>query len=328
MIRVRLANFLLSLLLLVTLSLVGAAGFGFATVARAQATSLQAAPALQPIDQAGWAARKRKVRLPSGVELAYVELGDPAAPPVLLLHGYTDSSRVWTLLAPQLSDFRLIIPDQRGHGASSAPECCYSMHLFAHDARLLLDALRIERAAVVGHSMGSMVAQVLAAEHADRVERIVLFGSTALPAVQRDNWMWRNIMALREPIVSNEEFLRAWGPQSSPTPVPADLVRFYEPEIAATPPHVWRAVIRELLEIPIGRYAAEVRAPVLILSGGKDELFPAEHHAALMRVYPGAEARVFPDLGHNLILERPHEVGPPLVRFLSAGRLPPRTAQR
>lgn len=59
---------------------------------------------------------------------------------------------------------------------------------------------------------------------------------------------------------------------------------------------------------------------MLILSGGKDELLPADHHAALVRTYPGAEERVFADLGHNLVLERPHEVGPPLVRFLSAGR--------
>ena len=96
------------------------------------------------------------------------------------------------------------------------------------------------------------------------------------------------------------------------------MVRYYEPEIAATAPHVWRAVLRELLEIPIGRYAPEVKAPVLVLSGGKDELFPAEHHAALMKAYPGAQGRVFAELGHNLVLERPEDVGPVLVRFLAS----------
>ncbi len=281
-------------------------------------TSLMSIPALAaPIDQAGWNERKQHVQLPNGIRLSYVELGNPAGPPLLLLHGYTDSSRVWTILAPYLEDHRILIPDQRGHGASDAPECCYAMSDFSYDARLFLDAMGVRRAAVVGHSMGSMVAQVLAAEHPQRVTRIALIGSTALTAVRRDNWMWGEIMALREPIASNAEFLRLWGPQASPTPVDPEMVRWYEPEIAATPPHVWRAVLRELVDVPIGRYAPDVRAPVLILSGGRDELFPAEHHRALVAAYPRSQAQVFAELGHNLILERPNEVGPVLARFLA-----------
>jgi len=280
-----------------------------------------AAPALAaPIDQAGWAARKRHVDLPNGIRMAYVELGDPAGPPLLLLHGYTDSSRVWTILAPWLASHRVLIPDQRGHGASAAPQCCYALSDFANDARLFLDAMGVDRAAVVGHSMGSMVAQALAAEQPGRVTRVVLIGSTALPAVRRDSWMWTRIMALREPIAGNAEFLRLWGPASSPTPVDPALLPYYEPEIAATPPHVWRSVLRELLDVPIGRHAPDVRAPVLILSGGRDALFPAEHHRALVAAYPSAQAHVFAELGHNLILERPHEVGPLLAAFLAAER--------
>ncbi|HKR25697.1 MAG TPA: alpha/beta hydrolase, partial [Allosphingosinicella sp.] len=152
--------------------------------------------------------------------------------------------------------------------------------------------------------------------HPGRVTRIALIGSTALPAVRRGDWLWTNVMALREPIAANTDFLRQFGPDSSPTPVDPQLVRHYAPEIAATPPHVWRSVLREFVEIPVGRYAPDVRAPVLILSGGRDELFPAEHHRALVAAYPGARAHVFPDLGHNLILERPREVGPVLAAFL------------
>ena len=283
---------------------------------------LSAQAAAAPIDQAGWVARKQSVTLPNGIRLSYIELGNPAGRPLLLLHGYTDSSRVWTILAPSLADHRILIPDQRGHGASDAPACCYAMSNFADDARLFLDAMGVGRAAVAGHSMGSMVAQVLAAEYPDRVERLVLIGSTALPAVRRNDWLWTNVMGLREPIASNTEFLRQFGPASSPTPVDPELVRFYEPEIVATRPHVWRAVARELVDVPIGRYAPDIRAPVLILSGGRDELFPAEHHRALATAFPNAQAHVFPDLGHNLILERPGEVGPVLAEFLRSQASP------
>ena len=315
-----------------TLGLVGAAGISYASaapprqpgqwapiglsLAGAETAAVQPAAPPGAIDQAGWAERKQRVRLPNGVELAYVELGNPRGRPVLLLHGYTDSSRVWSIVAPYLADHRLLIPDQRGHGASSAPDCCYSPSDLADDARLFLDALGVRRASVVGHSMGSMVAQVLAAEHPGRVDRLVLAGSTALVPVRRSDGFFQQIMSLRQPIASNTEFLREWGPQGSPVPVDPAYIRFADPEIAATAPHVWRSVLRELIDLPIGRYAPDIGAPVLVLSGGRDVLFPAEHHRALLQAYPAAEQRVFPQLGHNFVIEHPHEVGPALAGFL------------
>ena len=271
----------------------------------------------EPIDQASWNERKRDAVLPNGIRLSYVEIGDPEGAPLLLLHGYTDSSRVWTILAPWLAGHRILIPDQRGHGASDAPESRYAMADFAADARLLLDAMGVGRAAVVGHSMGSIVAQRVGAEHPRRVGRLVLIRSTTRGPVGARDELWTAIMHLREPIADNQEFLRQWGPESSPTPVDPALSAYYEPEIAATPARVWRAVIRELADVPAGQRAADVAAPVLILSGGRDDLFPDEHHRSLISAYPGAEAHVFADLGHNLILERPEVVGPVLAAFLA-----------
>ncbi|MFN3389694.1 MAG: alpha/beta fold hydrolase [Allosphingosinicella sp.] len=289
-------------------------------LALALAAPAAAAPppaAAVPIDQDGWTERKQRLTLPNGIEMAWVELGDPQGEPVLLLHGYTDSSRVWTVLAPWLDKYRLLIPDQRGHGASSAPECCYAIADFTHDAALFLDALGIERAAVVGHSMGSMIAQRLAAEHPERVTRIVLAGSTALAPVKRGDWLWEKMAALKEPISSNTEFLEEWSYAATPTPVDPVFVRRMDAEVARVPMQVWRGVIRDLADVPVGRFAAEVKAPVLILSGGKDVLFPAEHHASLVAAYPSAEARVFQALGHNLVVEQPHELAPVIDRFLS-----------
>ena len=273
----------------------------------------------QPIDQTRWAERKQFVTLPNGVRLAYVEMGNPDGSPVLLLHGYTDTSRSWTLVAPWLLEHRLLIPDQRGHGASSVPECCFTASDFAHDARLFLDARGVERAAVAGHSLGSMVAMVLAAEHPERVSRLVLIGSTALVPVKRGDWLWTNAHALKAPLDPGSQFLREWHPANQPTPVDRAFAEAAMAEILAIPLHVWRGVMRELADVPAGRHAADIKAPVLILSGGKDPLFPAEHHSALAKAIPHAEARVFPDLGHNLAWERPAETGHALARFLAGG---------
>jgi pimeloyl-ACP methyl ester carboxylesterase len=269
-----------------------------------------------PIDQASWIARKQSVRLPNGVTLAYAELGNPKGEPLLLLHGFTDTSRVWTALTPQLLRYRLLIPDQRGHGQSDKPDCCYALSDLAQDARLLLDALRVERAHVAGHSLGSMVAQALAAEHPGRVGKLVLIGSTGRAPLTRDMWMWRNIMAMTDPVPANTAFLKAWSPTQSPTPVDAELARWNDKEIAEVPLHVWRAVPRELLDLPIARYGPDIQAPTLILSAAKDALFDHSHHDALAKAIPHARAVVLPDLGHNLILERPHVVGPAILDFL------------
>lgn len=272
-----------------------------------------------PIDQAGWNARKQSVRLPNGVTLAYVELGDPKGEPLLLLHGYTDTSRSWTQVAPYLLRHRLLIPDQRGHGGSDAPACCYSTEVFADDARLFLDSMKVERAAVAGHSLGSLVAMILAAEHPERVTRLALIGSTALAPVRRGDWLWTNAHALKAPLDPKSDFLREWHPANQPTPIDKAFADAAMAEILAIPLHVWRGVMRELADVPAGRHAADIRAPVLILSGGKDPLFPAEHHAALVKAIPHAQARVFPELGHNLSWERLDETGPVLARFFGGG---------
>jgi pimeloyl-ACP methyl ester carboxylesterase len=278
------------------------------------------APALAAVDQAAWATHKREVRLPNGTRLAYVETGNPDGEPLLLLHGYTDTSRSWSLLVPHLARYRLLIPDQRGHGASDAPECCYSVSQFAYDAKLFLEAMGVERAAVAGHSLGSMIAMHMAAEYPERVSAIALIGSTALAPVKPGNWLYDQVRALQWPLDRNSAFMREWHPSNQPTTVDAEFAEAVMDDIMRIRPHVWRGVLRELASVPVARHAADVRSPVLILSGGKDPLFPPEHHRALLAAFPRAEAHVFDQLGHSPNWERPADVAGRIDAFLRARR--------
>lgn len=268
-----------------------------------------------PVDQAKWASMKKEVRLSNGVRLAYVELGDPNGPPVLLLHGFTDSSRSWSLVAPHLARYRLLIPDLRGHGASDAPACCYSTTQLAEDARLFLDALGVRRAAVAGHSLGSMTAIALAADHVDRVTKVALLGSTALVPVKRGDWLWTNVTGLTFPIDGNSQFIREWA--ADPQVLEPSFATAAKAETIAIRPHVWRGVLRELTDVPVGRHAADVKAPVLILSGGKDPFFDAGHQAALGKAFPKASSHVYPELGHNFLWEAPADVGARMSDFFA-----------
>ena len=285
--------------------------------------SLSAPSFATPVDQPAWAGLKKDVRLANGIRLAYVELGDPKDEPLLLLHGFTDTSRSWSILAPYMKGYRLLILDQRGHGDADAPECCYSPSQYAFDAKLFLDALGVNRAAVAGHSMGSMVAMAMAAEYPERVSSIILIGSTALAPVQPGNWLYGQVAALKWPLDRNSQFMREWHPSNQPTSVEPRFAEAVMEDILAIKPHVWRAVMRELSMLPVGRHAADVEARVLILSGGKDPLFPAEHHASLLKAFPKAEAHVFPELGHSPNWERPDAVAAAIDRFLKASKLGP-----
>ena len=124
--------------------------------------------------QAQWADAKKSVKLANGITLAYVDMGNSDGAPALLIHGYTDNSRSWSLLAPYLKQRRLLAIDLRGHGRSDAPQCCYDYADLANDAALFLDAMGVAKADVIGHSLGSLTAQLLAAQHPDKVDGLVL----------------------------------------------------------------------------------------------------------------------------------------------------------
>src|SRR5438132_6835533 len=95
--------------------------------------------------------------MPTTVSLHYTEQGQGPMP-LVLLHGYPLSSAIWQEQVESLStDYRVITPDLRGHGQSPAPEGVYEMDLMARDVFALLDSLNIQKAAIMGHSMGGYV---------------------------------------------------------------------------------------------------------------------------------------------------------------------------
>ena len=118
-----------------------------------------------------------RIGLPTGVELC-VQLGGPEeAEPILFLHGFPESHRTWRDVAPDLArDFRVVVPDQRGFGASDKPEGVehYRTDRILEDLIALADALGLGRFTLVGHDWGGAVAWLAALRHPDRVKRLVI----------------------------------------------------------------------------------------------------------------------------------------------------------
>jgi len=270
---------------------------------------------------------KKSAALPNGETLAYVPLGDLRGPPVVLIHGYTDNARDWMPLLPYLSPhFRLILVDIRGHGRSSKPECCYTRFDFAYDIKLLLDVLGMQRADIVGHSLGSIIAQTFAEFWPERTRRVVLVSSTGgpRPGAQPRKPAFdytEQIRQLKEPIDPDSPFMMAWW--SSPTPVDADFMRRQRQDSAAIPLRVWLAVLDQGLEPmmdggDLQRTLPRLKAPVLLIWGSKDPIMDEEQRATLREALPHAQVKIFDGLGHNPFWEDPQACAEVINAFLSA----------
>ena len=122
----------------------------------------------------------RRVALDSGVTLNVALAGDPAASPVILLHGFPESHRTWRGIAPLLGDdFYLIMPDQRGFAGSDRPQEveAYSADTLIGDIFALADALEIERFALVGHDWGGAIAWGAALRGDPRLDRLAIINA-------------------------------------------------------------------------------------------------------------------------------------------------------
>ncbi len=102
---------------------------------------------------------------------------DGQGPMVVLLHPSRGYGRIWDFVVPYLvPDFRVVAPDQRGHGDTERPPAGYAGEDFAGDLEALLDHLGARQAALVGHSLGGRAAQIFAGRHPERVTKLVLLG--------------------------------------------------------------------------------------------------------------------------------------------------------
>lgn len=123
---------------------------------------------------------QQRIALPTGVELDVVVAGDPANPPVILLHGFPESHRTWRNQIPVLAErFFVLAPDQRGYAKSSKPDGveAYAAARIIGDLIALADHFGIGRFTLVGHDWGGAVAWGAAITRPDRVERLVIINA-------------------------------------------------------------------------------------------------------------------------------------------------------
>ncbi|MDR1516116.1 MAG: alpha/beta hydrolase, partial [Synergistaceae bacterium] len=157
------------------------------------------------------------VALETGIKIAYVELGNANGPPVVLIHGVTDSYISFSQVAPRIASagFRVIVPELRGHGHSDKPQQgTYTVDDHVADINALLNHLQIKDAHITGHSLGSFVTQGLAALHPDKVSSITLIASAGVVAGNETlHWLLEgdaDFAGINHLTELSDEFLTDW----------------------------------------------------------------------------------------------------------------------
>lgn len=261
-----------------------------------------------------------KVRA-NGIDLFYEESG--SGEPLLLIIGFGGDHQAWAFQVPAFAErYRVITFDNRGSGQSSVPDATYTTRMMADDAVGVLDALEIERAHVLGVSMGGMIAQEIALNHSRRVKSLQLHCTYA----RADQYMvalmeaWRSIRAKATP----EEWMRTVA------------LWLFAPDTYRERPEFVEAVVQTALANPhpfsdVGflRQGDAVRThdsldrlpsltcPTLISVATDDILVPPRFSRQIAAALPKAQFRTFPNLGHGYFWEDPTQFNAMCLDFLA-----------
>ena len=227
--------------------------------------------------------------------------------PLVLIMGYRASHVGWFLIQDKLaSEHRVILFDNRGTGRSDKPEIPYTTKMMASDIAGLLDVLDISAACVFGHSMGGAIAQEFALNYPDRLNTLILGGTTCggskavsptpeaiaflldpelakLPVADRLRatipWVW------------NKEFV-----DNNPVAMERYIALASE---YPTPPHAIVSQQNALLTHDTYDCLPDIKAPTLVIAGSKDRIVPFDNSKLLASRIPNAELAIIENAGHE-----------------------------
>jgi pimeloyl-ACP methyl ester carboxylesterase len=286
--------------------------------------------------------RSRRIALATGLTYHVLEWGDPAAEPVVLIHGFLDLAWGWTQVAERLADrFRVIAPDLRGHGDSDWIGAGGYYHFFDYVADVDDLIGRIGRPIhLVGHSMGGSVASYAAGTRPDRVRRLALLEGQGPPDMAEQTphlpqrtaqWIdaWRAARLVgRKPAKAMASIDDAaarrrkhdplLAPELAPTlaahgtrPVAGGVVWKHDPLHATAGPYPFRLDVAE-------SFWRRVTAPVLVVDGADSRLrLPDADLARRRAAFANARHEVLPRAGHMLQRHVPAELAALLADFFS-----------
>ena len=259
-------------------------------------------------------------RATDGIRLHYEVLGRSGATPVLMIQGLGADKHGWDMQRfPMALQYRVIALDNRGAGRSDKPFGTYSLEQMADDAIAVLDQVGVEKAHIVGASMGGAITQIIGLKYPDRVMSLTL----ACTACR--NHPWRRELLHSWATTATEQGVGAmtreaarWviGPRSFRRLVPA--FGWLGPLAMGRTSHAFVAQVKAILDVDdsISDQLSQVTAPTLVLVGNQDILTPRGDSEEIADRMPNAELVVISGAAHGFMVEHASTFNRVLLEFL------------
>jgi pimeloyl-ACP methyl ester carboxylesterase len=223
------------------------------------------------------------------------------------------------------STYRVYAVTLRGHGLSDHPETGYSRAEFASDILDFLDQLHIQHATLVGHSLGSFVAQKVAEQDSGKhIDRLVLVGSgpgTKKPGVES---ITSPFAFLKDPVPYT--FSRDFQASTIYRPIPAWFFETMVAEAQRVPAATWHGLGASINAGDPLEDLKKIHVPTLLLWGEKDSIFHREDQDTLLKTVPHATLKAYPETGHALHWEEPEKFTRDLLTFIHQNPKPASTS--
>jgi len=236
-----------------------------------------------------------RTRFVSHAGLAYEDRGDGR--PVVLVHGWCLSGRMWTYLAERLAHgHRVVVPDLPGFGASAGLEGSSDLDVYGDQLAALLEELDLQDAVVVGFAFGAAVGMSAAARHPARLGGLVSIGVPSAAHAAYD----RMPRAIRR---DWPEFSRRSAAAICAREHSAATLAWLAEMFAATPIHVALATVELLARFEPAELAPSVRVPALLVHGAEDAIVPVGVSQACADALAEARLKVVEGSGHLVVLD-------------------------
>jgi 3-oxoadipate enol-lactonase len=256
-----------------------------------------------------------------GVEIHYEAFGRRDGDPLLLIQGLGTDSRGWAFQRLSFGRrYRCLAVDNRGVGGSGRPPGPYSLFQMADDAIAVLDAEGIDRAHVMGASMGGVISQIIAVTHPERVRSLVLTCTASR------HHAWRRELLASWADAVQERGMGALGDSALEWLVGPRLRRRFglwlnllARIVLQQPPEPFVAQVHAILDMSdeLRLELANLRIPTLVLTGSQDALTPVGDAEELAEAIPGARLEILPGAAHGLMVEAPNAFNEIVGHFLA-----------
>ncbi|HWK67555.1 MAG TPA: 3-oxoadipate enol-lactonase [Rhizobiaceae bacterium] len=252
----------------------------------------------------------------NGVVLHHEVRGTPGRPFLVFSNSLGTDFRIWNAVADQLrSDYRIVLYDKRGHGLSESTPAPYSLSDHVADLSALLDHLGIQRTAVVGLSVGGLIAQGIAALHPEKVGALIL-SDTAHKIGTAATWNERIDAVTTNGIGSiADAIMQRWFTQAYRTPENADFIG-YTAMLTRTDVEGYAGTCAALRDADLTESTRSLKVPTLVIVGDEDGSTPPDLVRSTAELIQGSEFRIIEGAGHLPNIEKPGVVASLISDFL------------